>query len=140
MSTLADMQFEELQAGMKFHHPEYGEQVILDLDRGQLGPTIQFHNCSMYDGQTPQLGEEEGETSIFQLIAQNTFPHEAEKWKYVGAVGPEEVATCGWRWWDVTCPHCGFSHRFLASEPPATPRTCRACGMVYNRPAEEIDP
>lgn len=139
MSTLADIQFEELRAGMKFRHPEHGEQVILDLGRGQLGPTIRFHDCSMYDGQIPQLGEEEGETSVFQLIAQHTFPHGAEQWECLGEVSPEEIAARGWRWFGVGCPHCGFSHRFLAPDPIAEPRQCRACGMVFSRPAEVVD-
>ena len=77
MTTLAEMQFEELWAGMKFRHPQHGEQVILDLGRGQLGPIIRFHDCSMYNGQIPQL-ETEGEISVFQLLAENTFPYGAE--------------------------------------------------------------
>ena len=138
MVTLAKMPFQELRAGMKFQHPEHGDQVILDLGRGQLGPTIRFHNCSVYDGRMPELGDGGGETSVFHLIAQNTFPHGAEAWDYLGEVTPEEVAGSGWRWFEVICPHCGFGHRFLASEPTAESRQCRTCGMVFRRPAGEV--
>lgn len=140
MTTLEEMQFEGLKAGMKFRHPEHGEQVILDLGRGQLGPIIRFHNCTMYDGQMPQLGEEEGEISVFQLIAQNTYPHGADQWEYEGEASPEKVAACGWRWFEVGCPHCGFCHQSLAPEPAAEPRQCRACGMVFSSPAQEVNP
>ena len=61
-----------------------GTRVILDLSRGQLGPIIRFHNCSIYDGQIPQIDEADQELSVFQLIAQNTFPHGAEQWEYQG--------------------------------------------------------
>jgi hypothetical protein len=138
MTTLADMQFEELKSGMKFRHPEHGEQVILDLGRGQLGPTIRFHDCSMYGGQMPQLGEEEREISVFQLLAENTYPRGAEQWEYEGEVGPEEIAACGWRWFEVGCPHCGFGHRFLAPGPETGSRQCTECGMVFSSPAKEV--
>jgi hypothetical protein len=139
MTTLAEMQFEELRAGMKFRHPQHGEQVILDLGRGQLGPIIRFHDCSMYNGQMPTL-EDEGEISVFQLLAENTFPHGAEKWELLSEIEPEEVAACGWSWFGVRCPHCGFDHRFLAPEPIIEPRQCRSCGMVFTNPPEEVFP
>ena len=140
MITLADMQFEELQPGMKFSHEEHGEQVILDLGRAQLGPTIRFHDCSMYNGEMPQLGVEEGGVSVFQLIAESTYPHGADKWGYVGRVGDTEIAACGWQCFEVHCPHCGFAHRVLAPEAPVGARQCRECGMAFNRPAERVDP
>lgn len=138
MATLAEMPFEELRAGMRFRHPEHGHQVILDLDRGQLGPIIRFHNCSMYGGHMPQPADGEGETSLFQLIAHSTFPHGAEQWQYMGESSPEDVAIHGWQWFEVACPHCGFNHRFLAPEPAAKHRRCRACGMLFDRPAQKV--
>jgi len=136
MTTLADMAFETLEAGMKFRHAEHGEQVILDLGRGQLGPVIRFHSCPVYNGQIPQAGAEQGEISIFQLIAQNTFPYGAKQWEYLGMVEPEEIGACGWQWFQVDCPHCAFVHRFLAPARPEGARQCRACGMVFIRPAQ----
>jgi hypothetical protein len=140
MTTLADMQFEDLEPGMKFRHPEHGDQVILDLGRGKLGPAIRFDSCAVYSGEIPQLGEEEGEVSIFQLIAQNTYPHGADQWEYLGKVEPEDVTGCGWHWFEVGCPHCGFVHRWLSSDQPEGARTCRSCGMVFIRPAEPVEP
>ena len=127
MTTLADMQFDDLQAGMKFKHSEHGEQIILDLGRNRLGSVIQFHNSPVYNGLPPQLAEEGG-LNIFQAIAQNTFPYGAEKWEYLGMVEPEEVAAYGWRWLDIPCAHCGFVHRLLASAEPPEHKRCRKCG------------
>lgn len=140
MTTLAEMEFKALQVGMKFYHPDHGDQVVLDLSRGQLGPIIRFHNCSIYDGQIPQMDEVEQGLSVFQLIAQNTFPYGAEQWEFRGEVDAEQVAACGWRWFEVSCPHCGFGHRLLASDPTAESRPCRACGMVFSRPAQGMHP
>jgi hypothetical protein len=139
MTTLADMQFEKLQPGMKFIHPEHGEQVVVDISRGQLGPVIRFHNCQVYNGEIPQLGEGEEETSIFQKIAHNTYPHAAEQWKYLGTVDQEEIAGHGWQWFQLDCPHCGLAHRVLAADPPAGARQCRACGMPFSRPAQSVN-
>lgn len=140
MTTLADLQFDELQAGMKFKHPEHGEQVVLDLGRGQLGRAIHFHNSDVYSGQMPELGARESEDTIFEAIASKIYPHGAEDWEYLGMVTPEEVAVHGWQWLQTTCPHCGFVHRLLASGPPPGGRQCRGCGMVFYRPAEPANP
>ena len=40
----------------------------------------------------------------------------------------------------VSCPHCGFSHRFLASESIIEPRQCRSCGMVFTNPPKKVYP
>jgi len=138
MTTLAEMGFDGLQVGMKFKHPEHGEQIILDLGRSQLGPAIQFHNSQVYNGQIPQLGEDESEINIFQRIAQNTFPYGAEKWEYLGMVEPEQVKAHGWGWFHVNCPHCNSVQPLLAPARPAGQRQCRNCGMVFNRPAEPV--
>ena len=138
MTTLADARFDNLQAGMKFKHPEHGEQIILDLGQGPLGPAIQFHNSEMYSGEMPKMGEEEGEGNIFQAIARRTYPYGAEDWEYLGMVGPEEVVAHGWQWFQVACPHCGFVHRLLASGPSYGQRQCRACGMGFDRPTEPV--
>jgi hypothetical protein len=141
MTTLADMQFAELQPGMKFEHPEHGEQVVLDISRGQLGPVIRFHDSRVYDGEMPQMREEqeEEEISIFQKIAHNTYPHSAEQWQYLGTVDQEEIAAHGWQWFQLDCPHCGLAHRLLAADPPAGARQCRVCGMSFSRPARPVN-
>jgi hypothetical protein len=133
------MRFEKLQPGMKFKHPEHGEQIIVDIGRGQLGPVIRFHNSQVYDGQMPQLREGEEEISIFQKIAHNTYPHGAEKWEYLGTVVQEEIAARGWQWFQMECPHCGYAHRLLFADPPAGARQCRSCGMSFSRPAQPVD-
>lgn len=138
MSTLVEMSFHSLQAGMKFKHAKHGEQIIMDLGQGLFGPAIHFHNSDMYSGQMPTIGEEEGDVDIFQAIAQSTYPYGAEEWKYIGTASPEEVAAHGWQWWQVACPHCGFVHHILASAPPSEQRRCRDCGMVFNRPADPL--
>ncbi len=135
MTTLADMQFDDLQTGMKFRHPEHGEQVILDLGRNRLGPVIQFHNSPVYNGQPPQLTEEDGELNIFQAIAQNTFPHGAEKWEYLGLIEPEEVSAHGWQWLQIPCPHCGLVHRLLAPGEAPEHKRCRKCGWHPSTPS-----
>ncbi len=133
MTTLADMPFEELRAGMKFRHPEHGEQIILDLGRGPLGPEIAFHDSEIYSGRMPRMGEEEGEVDIYQLIARATYPHGAADWEYLGLASPDELAAHGWQWFHVDCPHCGFVHRLLAPAAAARQRRCQACGMVFER-------
>ncbi len=138
MTTLAEMSFESLQPGMKFRHPEHGEQVVLDLGRGQLGPAIRFHNTEIYNGELPKLGEEESDIDIFQVIAGKTYPYGAKDWEYLGAASPEEVAARGWQWVQVACPHCGFIHRLLTSAPSSEQRRCRDCGMVFSRPTEPV--
>ena len=135
MTTLVDMPFETLQAGMKFKHPEHGEQVILDFGHGPVGPAIQFHNSKVYGGQMPKMSDDE-EGDIFQAMAHSTFPYGAEQWEYVGPVSQEEIAAHGWQWFQVACPHCGFTHRLLTSVAPSGQRRCRACGMVFDRPAQ----
>lgn len=139
MTTLAEMPFKALRAGMRFRHPEHGEQVILDLGQGTFGPAIWFHDSDMYSGQLPQMDlDEEGD--IFQAIAQSTFPYGAEDWEYLGMVNPEQVAEYGWQWFQAACPHCGFAHRLLAKTTPPNQRRCLACGMVFVRPAEPVLP
>ena len=139
MITLADMQFEELRPGMKFQHPDHGEQIVLDLGWGQLGRTIKFHNCHMYSGEIPQLEEDADEVSIFEVIAQNTFPYGAENWEYLGMATREEIVACGLEWFQVECPHCGYQHRLLCKDQPSGQRQCRQCGMVFSRPAQSIN-
>ena len=134
MTTLADMPYETLQAGIKFKHPEHGEQIILDLRHGPVGPAIRFHNSDIYSGQMPKMSDDE-EGDIFQMMARNTYPYGAEQWEYIGPVSQEEIAAHGWQWFQVLCPHCGFAHRLLAPTVPSGQRPCRACGMVFDRPA-----
>ena len=144
MTTLADMPFETLQAGMKFRHPEHGEQIILDLGHGLVGPAIWFHNSEMYSGQMPKLSldpgqegdEEEGD--IFQAIARSTYPYGAEQWEYLGQASAQVLAAHGWQWLQVGCPHCGFVHRLLAARALSGQRRCRACGMVFDRPTQPL--
>jgi hypothetical protein len=136
MITLAEMRFEDLRAGMRFGHAVLGEQIILDLSRGLLGPAIHFHNSTMYDGEMPPPEEAEGSASIFEALAAKTFPYGAEGWKYQGRLAPDEVAARGWHWYHVDCPHCGFVHRLLAAAPSETARRCCACGMAFARPAQ----
>ena len=54
MTNMAEMTFANLQAGMVFRHLKHGEQVILDLGRNKLGPVIEFHNSSVYNGKPPR--------------------------------------------------------------------------------------
>ena len=135
MTTLADMPFEALHAGIKFKHPEHGEQIIVDLGHGPVGPAIRFHNSDIYSGQMPKMSDDE-EGDIFQAMARNTFPYGAEQWEYMGPVSQEEIAAHSWQWFQVLCPHCGFAHRLLAPTIPSGQRRCRACGMVFDRPAQ----
>ena len=137
MATLADMPFETLQAGMRFKHPEHGEQIILDLGHGPLGPAIQFHNSDLYSGQMPKMSNEE-EGDIFEAMARITYPYGAEQWEYLGVVSAEEIASHGWQWFQVGCPHCGFGHRLLAARAFSGQRRCRACGMVFDRPTQPV--
>jgi len=136
MVTLADTPFEELRAGMTFEHAHYGEQIILRLGRGQLGPAIHFHNTDWYSGAMPQLGEQEGEGPIFERIASRTYPRGAEEWEYLGMVSAEEVKAYGWQWFRVACPHCGSVIYTLASSTPSGGQHCRGCGMVVQRAPE----
>ena len=138
MTRLSEMKFESLEAGMKFKHPDYGEQVILDLSLGQFGPVILFDNCKIYSGELPKFGEEEGEVDIFQAMASRIYPNGAEQWEYLGAARGDEIETHGWEWRQVNCPHCGFAHRFLYPSPKEGSRNCRECGMVFSRPSEKI--
>jgi len=128
LKTLADMTFEDLQAGMMFSHRKHGEQVILDLGRNKLGPVIEFHNCSIYNGKPPLLDEEDEEQNIFQAIAQNTFPYGAEGWEFLGLIEDDDVAVREWRWLDEPCPHCGYVHRLLIPDTRPEHKRCRKCG------------
>ncbi len=139
MSTLAEMPFKTLRAGMKFRHPQHGEQVILDLGQGMFGPAIWFHDSDVYSGQMPQVDPDE-QGDIFQAVAQSTFPYGAEAWEYLGMISPQQAAAHGWQWFQATCPHCGFVHRVLATAAPSNRRHCLSCGMVFVRPAEPILP
>ncbi len=128
MTTLADMTFESLQAGMVFKHSKHGKQVILDLGRNKLGPVIEFHNSSAYNGKPPQLDEDHGELNIFQAIAQNTFPQRAEEWEYLGMIDAAEVVERGWQWREESCPHCRYVHRLLIPDKRPEHKRCRNCG------------
>jgi len=139
MVNLAEMEFESLQSGMKFTHPDYGVQIVMDLSTGQFGPVIRFHNCNVYSGELPAFGEEEGEVDIFQVLASRIYPAGADQWEYLGTATPEELERHGWRWWQVACPHCGFMHRQLSAEALDGARNCRACGMNFSRLAEIIE-
>jgi hypothetical protein len=134
MVLLSDIDFGKLQVGMKFHHIDEGEQIIIDLDRGQFGPIIRFHNSNTYSGEMPKFGEEEGEIDIFQALACRIFPYGAEHWEYLGMASEDEIEKHGWLWWQVPCPHCGFIHRLLLSEPKQSIRICRQCGMTFDHP------
>ena len=116
MLSLADFAFEQLKAGMRFSHARYGDQVILDLGRSSLGPTVQFDSCPVYNGEMPSVpaGQpaEEGE-DIFHLLSRHTYPAGAEEWKYLGSMTDREVLERGWQWHTVSCPHCGSLHRHL---------------------------
>jgi hypothetical protein len=127
MTTLADMPFTELKAGMKFRHPEHGEQIILDLGRNRLGPVIRFHDSRVYNGEMPQLAEGD-DANIFQYMAANTYPRGAGDWEYLGEVGAGEVTERGWRWVVSACPHCGHVHTKLVSEDTEEHLRCRGCG------------
>lgn len=133
MTTLADLQFKDLMVGMKFKHSKHGEQIVLDLDRGLLGPTIRFHNCSIYSGEMPRLREEGGDVSVFQLVIETTYPYGAEEWLYQGMAGDDEIAAWGLRRFELRCPHCGFAHLLLTLQVPAVSRQCRECGMAFTR-------
>jgi hypothetical protein len=138
MIYLADMEYKSLQAGMKFRHSEYGEQIIIDLSIGQFGPIIRFHHCKTYSGELPNFGEEEGELDIFQTMASQIYPFGADQWEYLGIASASEIEDHGWEWWQVVCPHCGFVHHLLSSAPNESRRNCRECGMTFNRVSQKI--
>ncbi len=130
MTKLSEMPFKSLRAGMKFFHPRYGEQVILDLDRNSFGPVIKFHNCDIFSGKMPEIISEEED--IYQLLAKRTFPCGAEEWEYMGMITSETLPSMGWRWFEVTCPHCGSIHNCISSASKTNPRQCLVCGMVHS--------
>lgn len=132
MTKLSDIPFKSIKAGMQFFHPKHGEQVILDIDRNNFGPVIKFHNCDIYSGKIPELSNEEED--IFQLLAKSTFPCGAEDWQYTGMVSLESMASHGWQWFKVACPHCGTDHHLIAPAAYSSQRVCLACGMVHSRP------
>jgi hypothetical protein len=135
--TLAKMNFEDLEPGMMFRHPEHGLQIILDLSRGQFGPIIQFHASDIYSGHMPDFNEGgEEEDSVFETIARNIYPFRAEQWTYVGKLNEEEQAKYGLHWSRIICPHCGYSHRLLSSQLSSQSRSCRKCGMFFSRTME----
>ena len=127
--TLAEIDFNDLNAGMKFLHPQYGMQVILDLGRGQFGPIIKFHNCPVFNGEIPQFDMEDEEVNLFTLISQITYPSGSENWEYLGLASPSELTEQGWFSFQVACPHCGYEDRFLAFAATTETRNCRKCGM-----------
>jgi hypothetical protein len=137
--TLADLDYYDLRAGMKFKHPHYGEQVILSLGRGELGRAVHFHNTDCYNGAMPQLGEIEGEETVFERIASKTYPNGAVDWEYLGMITPAEIESRGWQWFRVECPHCASTQYLLASSIPSGGQYCRGCGMVVQRPPEPSD-
>jgi len=134
MTNLAEIPFKNLQAGMIFRHREYGEQIILDLGRGNFGPVIKFHNCDIFSGKLPEFAGEE--IDIFETLSKITYPSGAEDWEYLGMVTAEQISNHGWQWFEVACPHCNAIHRLIASKPPSNQRQCLACGMVHSRPLE----
>jgi len=134
--TLAKIDFNDLNAGMKFLHPQLGMQVILDLGRGQFGPTIKFHNCQVFNGEIPQFDLGDEENNLFTLISQSTYPSGSENWEYLGLASQSDLDEHGWFYFQVNCPHCGYEHRFLAFAPMTEIRNCRKCGMVFCSPAK----
>ena len=134
MTKLSEMPFKSIRAGMKFRHPDYEEQVILDLDRNSFGPVIKFHNSEIYSGKMPEIGDDE--LDIFQLLAKNTYPCGAEEWEYLGMITHEDVASRGWQWFEVACPHCGSTHQLIALMPSTRQRQCLVCGMVHSHPMQ----
>ncbi len=132
MTNLAEIPFKNLQAGMIFRHLEYGEQIILDLDRSNFGPVIKFNNCDIFSGKLPETGDEE--IDIFETLAKTTYPSGAEDWEYLNMVTSGQMSDHGWQWFEVACPHCNAIHRLIASEPTSNQRQCLACGMVHGRP------
>jgi len=132
MTTLAEMSFKDLQAGMMFRHQEHGVQIILDLGRNNFGPIIKFHDCEIFSGKLPEIKEDE--VDIFETLAKTTYPSGADNWEYQGIVNVEQVSNHGWLWFEVACPHCSAIHRLIASEAPTIQRQCLVCGMVYTRP------
>jgi hypothetical protein len=134
VTKLSEMPFKSIQVGMKFYHSSYGEQVVLDLDRNSFGPLIRFHNCDIYSGKLPVISSEDED--IFQLLAKTTFPCGADQWEYVGILSDEAMASNGWRWFEVACPHCGAVHRLLAQQALAGQRQCLVCGMLHARPLQ----
>jgi predicted RNA-binding Zn-ribbon protein involved in translation (DUF1610 family) len=134
VTKLSEMPFKSLQAGMKFCHPQYGEQIIMDLDRNSYGPVIKFHGCDVYSGKLPEISDEEED--IFQILAKTTFPCGAEDWEYQAMATPEQITAHGWQWFEIRCPHCGSVHRFLAQKSSSTQRQCLVCGMTHNRPSQ----
>ncbi len=134
MTKLSEMPFKSIKAGMQFFHSRYGEQVILDVDRNSFGPLIKFHNCDVFSGKMPEITDEEGD--IFHRLAKSTFPSGADEWEYTGMVSPESMASHGWQWFEVACPHCGTTHRLVASSIFSSQRQCLACGMVHSRPLQ----
>jgi hypothetical protein len=123
---------------MKFRHPEHGEQIILDLAHGLVGPAI-GSNSEMYSDQMPKMtrtfarGRRRRRRHL-SSDARSTYPYGAEQWEYLGLASAQELAAHGWQWFQVGCPHCGFVHRMLAAQAPSGQRRCRACGMVFDRP------
>jgi len=134
MTKLSEMPFRSIKAGMRFTHPQYGEQIILDLDRNNFGPVIKFHNCDLYSGKIPEISDEE--TDIFQLLAKGTYPCGADEWEYSGVVTAESMAANGWHWFEVICPHCGSPHNIIAPKVLLSQRQCLVCGMVHTRPVQ----
>jgi hypothetical protein len=132
MTTLAEIPFKELLAGMIFKHPKHGEQIILDLGRNNFGPIIKFHNCEIYSGKLPETTDDE--IDIFEILARTTYPSGTEDWEYLRLVPLEQIYEHGWQWFEVACPHCTAVHRLIASTPPYNQTQCLVCGMVHSRP------
>ncbi len=137
MTKLSEMPFKTIQVGMIFYHPNYGEQIILDLDRNNFGPLIKFHACDIYSGKLPEISSEEKD--IFQVLAKTTFPSGADQWEYIGFVSQATVASHGWQWFEAACPHCGSAHRVIAPQAAARQRQCLVCGMIHTRPLEPVN-
>jgi hypothetical protein len=143
MTTLAEIPFEQLKAGMRFLHPVHGEQIILELSRGALALSIHFHDCDVYSGRMPDpgTGEEDGDgVSLFEELASTTYPAGAGDWVFTGKLTADEALQHGWRGYFVDCPHCDYRHVLLAEEPPTGGRACLGCGMVFIRPASSASP
>jgi len=134
LTKLSEIPFRSIKAGMQFNHSQYGEQIVLDLDRNNFGPLIKFHNCDVFSGKMPEITDEEED--IFQLLAKSTFPSGADQWEYMGNVTPEQMASHDWQWFEVTCPHCGSLHHLIASKASPRQRQCLVCGMIHSRPLQ----
>jgi hypothetical protein len=135
MTSLRDFSFQELKAGMKFSHPEFGVQIILDLNLSKLARIIHFHDCEMYDGEFPKMSTEV-EQDLFKELARKTYPKGSEDWEYLGMIDDRERRSHGWKWFSVKCPHCSHVLNILAEGSEYSRRRCVICGVEFDRQTE----